>query len=127
MRISDWSSDVCSSDLDRDVDLILVGDSLGMVVYGMQSTVGVTIEMMIAHGRGVMRGSSHACVVVDLPFGTYEESPAQDFQSSARIMAETGCADVKLEGGVEMAETIRFLHRRGVPVLGRLEVGRANV
>ena len=106
--------------MDGEVDLILVGDSLGMVIYGMPSTVGVTLDMMIAHGKGVMRGSSHACVVVDLPFGTYEESPAQAFRSAARVMGETGCAAVKLEGGVEMAETIRFLTRRGVPVLGHV-------
>ncbi len=106
--------------MDKDVDLILVGDSLGMVIYGMSSTVGVTTEMMIAHGKGVMRGSSHACVVVDLPFGSYEESPAQAFRTASRVMAETGCAAIKLEGGVEMAETIRFLTRRGVPVLGHV-------
>src|SRR3546814_13094711 len=106
--------------MNREVDLVLVGASVGMVFYGMESTVGVTVEMMIAHVRVVMRGISHACVDVDLPFGTYEESPAQAFQSSARIMAETGCAAVKLEGGVEMAETIRFLTRRGVPVLGHI-------
>lgn len=106
--------------MDAEVDLILVGDSLGMVIYGMSSTVGVTLDMMVAHGQAVMRGSAHACVVVDLPFGTYEESPAQAFRSAARVMAETGCAAVKLEGGVEMAETIRFLTRRGVPVLGHV-------
>lgn len=106
--------------MDAEVDLILVGDSLGMVIYGMNSTVGVTLDMMIAHGQAVMRGSSRACVVVDLPFGTYEESPAQAFRSAARVMAETGCAAVKLEGGVDMAETIRFLTRRGVPVLGHV-------
>ncbi len=106
--------------MDAEVDLILVGDSLGMVIYGMSSTVGVTLDMMVAHGQAVMRGSAHACVVVDLPFGTYEESPAQAFRSAARVMSETGCAAVKLEGGVEMAETIRFLTRRGVPVLGHV-------
>ncbi len=106
--------------LDPEVDLLLVGDSLGMVIYGMPSTVGVTLDMMIAHGRAVMRGARRACVVVDLPFGTYEESPAQAFRSAARVMAETGCAAVKLEGGVEMAETIRFLTRRGVPVLAHV-------
>lgn len=106
--------------MDPDVDLILVGDSLGMVIYGMSSTVGVTLDMMIAHGQAVMRGSNRACVVVDLPFGSYEESPAQAFRSASRLMAQTGCAAVKLEGGVEMAETIRFLTRRGVPVLGHV-------
>ena len=87
--------------MDAEVDLILVGDSLGMVIYGMSSTVGVTLDMMVAHGQAVMRGSAHACVVVDLPFGTYEESPAQAFRSAARVMSETGCAAVKLEGGNE--------------------------
>lgn len=102
------------------VDLLLVGDSLGMVVYGLPSTVGVTLDMMIAHGAAVVRGTRRALVVVDLPFGTYEESPAQAFRSAARVMAETGCAAVKLEGGVEMAETIRFLTRRGIPVLSHI-------
>jgi 3-methyl-2-oxobutanoate hydroxymethyltransferase len=106
--------------LDAEVDLLLVGDSLGMVIYGMPSTVGVTVEMMIAHGKAVMRGTRHACVVVDLPFGSYEESPAQAFRTASRVMAETGCAAVKLEGGVDMAETVRFLTRRGVPVLGHI-------
>jgi 3-methyl-2-oxobutanoate hydroxymethyltransferase len=102
------------------VDLILVGDSLAMTVYGMSSTVGVTLDMMIAHGRAVAGAAERACVVVDLPFGTYEESPAQAFRSAARVMAETGCAAVKLEGGQEMAETIRFLSRRGVPVMAHI-------
>ena len=96
------------------VDLILVGDSLAMTVYGMTSTVGVTLDMMIAHGRAVARTARHACVVVDLPFGTYEESPAQAFRSASRVMAETGCGAIKLEGGADMAETIHFLSRRGV-------------
>ena len=106
--------------IDAEVDLLLVGDSLGMVVYGLPSTVGVTVEMMIAHGTAVMRGSRHACVIVDLPFGSYEESPAQAFRTASRVMAETGCAGIKLEGGTEMAETVRFLTRRGVPVLGHV-------
>jgi 3-methyl-2-oxobutanoate hydroxymethyltransferase len=86
----------------------------------MPTTVGVTPEMMIAHGRAVARIASHACVVVDLPFGSYEESPAQAFRTAARVMAETGCAAVKLEGGTAMAETIRFLTSRGVPVMAHI-------
>ncbi len=106
--------------IDPHVDLILVGDSLAMTIYGMDSTVGVTLEMMIAHGRAVARAAAHACVVVDLPFGSYEESPAQAFRSAAKVLAETGCAAVKLEGGVEMADTIRFLTARGVPVMAHI-------
>jgi 3-methyl-2-oxobutanoate hydroxymethyltransferase len=106
--------------LDPHVDFLLVGDSLGMVVYGLDSTLPVTVEMMIAHGGAVMRGSARALVVVDLPFGAYQESPGQAFRNAARIMAETGCGAVKLEGGEEMAETVRFLARRGVPVMGHV-------
>ena len=106
--------------LDPHVDFLLVGNSLGMVVYGFDSTLPVTVEMMIAHGGAVMRGSARAMVVVDLPFGAYQESPRQAFRNAARIMAETGCAAVKLEGGEEMAETVRFLTRRGVPVMGHV-------
>ncbi len=106
--------------LDPYVDFLLVGDSLGMVFYGLDSTVGVTLEMMIAHGAAVTRGSERACVIVDMPFGSYQESPVQAFRNSARVMAETRCAAVKLEGGIEMAETIAFLTRRGVPVLGHV-------
>ena len=106
--------------LDPHVDFMLVGDSLGMVVYGFDSTLPVTVEMMIAHGSAVMRGSARAMVVVDLPFGAYQEAPAQAFHNAARIMAETGCAAVKLEGGAEMAETVHFLTRRGVPVMGHV-------
>ena len=106
--------------LDRHADLLLVGDSLGMVVYGLSSTLGVTLDMMIAHGAAVVRGAKRACVVVDLPFGSYQESPAQAFRNAARVMAETGCAAVKLEGGQEMARTIAFLTARGVPVLGHV-------
>lgn len=102
------------------VDLILVGDSLAMTVYGMSSTVGVSVEMMIAHGSAVARTARHACVVVDLPFGSYEESPEQAFRTAARVMAATGCGAVKLEGGAEMAETIRFLSARGVPVMAHI-------
>ncbi|MFB2550777.1 3-methyl-2-oxobutanoate hydroxymethyltransferase [Ensifer soli] len=106
--------------LDPHVDFILVGDSLGMVVYGLDSTVGVTVEMMIAHGQAVMRGSQRACVVVDLPFGSYQESKEQAFNTAARILKETGCAAVKIEGGAEMAETVAFLSSRGIPVLGHV-------
>jgi 3-methyl-2-oxobutanoate hydroxymethyltransferase len=106
--------------LDSHVDLLLVGDSLGMVLYGMESTLSVTLEMMIAHGQAVMRGSRQACVIVDLPFGSYQENKEQAFRNCARVMAETGAGGVKLEGGVEMAETIRFLVERGVPVMGHV-------
>ncbi len=102
--------------LDPSCDAMLVGDSLGMVLYGMDSTLGVTLEMMIAHGRAVVRGSSHACIVVDMPFGSYQESPEQAFRNAARVLAETGASAVKLEGGREMAPTIEFLAARGVPV-----------
>jgi 3-methyl-2-oxobutanoate hydroxymethyltransferase len=106
--------------LDPHVDLLLVGDSLGMVLYGLPSTLGVTMEMMLAHGAAVVRGSSQACVVIDMPFGSYQESPAQAFRNAARLLAETGAQAVKLEGGEPMAETIRFLVDRGVPVMGHV-------
>jgi 3-methyl-2-oxobutanoate hydroxymethyltransferase len=106
--------------LDPHVDVLLVGDSLGMVLYGYPSTLPVSLDMMIQHGAAVMRGSAKSLVVVDLPFGSYQESPAQAFRSAARVLAETGCAAVKLEGGEEMAETVRFLTQRGVPVCGHV-------
>jgi 3-methyl-2-oxobutanoate hydroxymethyltransferase len=106
--------------LDPYADFLLVGDSLGMVVYGFENTLPVTLDMMIAHGAAVMRATAQALVVVDLPFGAYQEAPEQAFRNAARIMAETGCAAVKLEGGAEMAETVRFLARRGVPVMGHV-------
>ncbi len=106
--------------LDPHVDVLLVGDSLGMVLYGMDSTLGVSLDMMIAHGKAVVRGSTLACVVVDLPFGSYQESPEQAFRNAARVMMETGCAAVKLEGGREMAPTIRFLAERGIPVMAHI-------
>ncbi len=106
--------------LDPHCDLLLVGDSLGMVLYGMPSTLPVTMEMMIAHGRAVTRGAQTTCIIVDMPFGSYQESKEQAFRNAARIMAETGCAGVKLEGGAEMAETIAFLVRRGIPVLAHV-------
>lgn len=106
--------------LDRHCDLLLVGDSLGMVLYGMDTTVGVTMDMMVAHGQAVMRGVSRACVIVDLPFGAYQESKEQAFRNAVRLMKETGCDGVKLEGGAEMAETVAFLVSRGVPVFGHI-------
>src|ERR1700743_3039496 len=102
--------------LDAHCDMLLVGDSLGQVLYGYPSTLPVTLDMMIQHGAAVMRGSSTALVVVDMPFGAFPESPAQAFRSAARIMSETGCGAIKLEGGAEMAETVRFLVERGIPV-----------
>jgi 3-methyl-2-oxobutanoate hydroxymethyltransferase len=106
--------------LDSHVELLLVGDSLGMVVYGLDSTVGVTLDMMIAHGAAVVRATRHACIVVDLPFGSYEESIEQATHNAVRILKETGCAAVKLEGGIEMADTIRHLTSRGIPVMGHV-------
>lgn len=106
--------------LDPHVDFLLVGDSLGMVVYGFDSTLPVTLDMMIAHGAAVVRGSSHACIVVDMPFSTYEESPEAAYRAAARILAETGCAAVKLEGGVSQESTIAFLTARGIPVLAHI-------
>ena len=106
--------------MDPHCDFVLVGDSLGMVVHGLPSTLGVTLEMMILHGQAVARGLERAMMVVDMPFGTYEESPEQAFRNARRIMAETGCAAVKLEGGVHMADTIRFLVERGIPVMAHI-------
>jgi 3-methyl-2-oxobutanoate hydroxymethyltransferase len=106
--------------LDEVVDFMLVGDSLGMVMHGLETTLPVTLDMMILQGRAVMRGAKRALVVIDLPFGSYEESPQQAFQSAARVMKETGCGAVKLEGGQRMAETIRFLVERGIPVMGHV-------
>ncbi|AHJ68946.1 3-methyl-2-oxobutanoate hydroxymethyltransferase [Granulibacter bethesdensis] len=106
--------------LDPHVDVLLVGDSLGMVIYGFETTLPVTLEMMIAHAAAVVRGSSRACVIVDLPWGTYRESPEQAYRNAARLLAETGAGAVKLEGGQEMAETIAFLTARGIPVCGHV-------
>ncbi|MEA2998316.1 MAG: 3-methyl-2-oxobutanoate hydroxymethyltransferase [Sphingomonadales bacterium] len=106
--------------LDPHCDLLLVGDSLGQVIYGLPSTVPVTLEMMCAHGAAVVRGSWHAVVAIDMPFGSYEASPQQAFSSASRILKETGAAAVKLEGGEAMAETIGFLTRRGIPVIGHV-------
>ncbi|MFO1210564.1 MAG: 3-methyl-2-oxobutanoate hydroxymethyltransferase [Amaricoccus sp.] len=106
--------------VDAHADVILVGDSLGMVVHGLPSTVGVTLDMMVLHGQAVRRGAARALVVVDLPFGSYEASPEQAFRNAARVMAETGCAAVKLEGGETMAATIRFLTARSIPVMAHV-------
>ncbi len=106
--------------VDRHCDVVLVGDSVGMVLHGLPNTLGVTLEMMILHGKAVRRGLSRALMVIDLPFGSCEETPAHAFRSAARLMAETDCAAVKLEGGVEMAETIAFLTRRNIPVMAHV-------
>src|ERR1700692_4378403 len=106
--------------LDGHCDVILVGDSLGMVMHGLESTVPVTLDMMILQGHAVMRGSKRALVVVDMPFGSYEASREQAFMSAARILKETGCGAIKLEGGRRMAETIAFLAERGVPVMAHV-------
>ena len=106
--------------LDQHCDVILVGDSLGMVMHGMESTLPVTLDMMILQGRAVMRGSQRALVVVDMPFGSYEASKEQAFLSAARVLKETGCGAIKLEGGRRMAETIGFLVERGVPVMAHV-------
>ena len=102
------------------VDFLLVGDSLGMVMHGFESTVPVPLELMIMHGRAVVRGAKRALVVVDMPFGSYEESPSIAFRNAAQIIKETGCGAVKLEGGRRMAETIRFLVERGIPVMAHI-------
>jgi 3-methyl-2-oxobutanoate hydroxymethyltransferase len=105
---------------DEHCDIVLVGDSVGMVLHGLPSTLGVTMEMMVLHGKAVRRGLGRALMVVDMPFGSYEQGPAQAFENAARLMAETGCSAVKLEGGAGMAETIRFLTARGVPVMAHI-------
>lgn len=106
--------------LDPHVDLLLVGDSLAMVVYGMKTTVGVTLETMINHGAAVMRGAQRACVIIDLPYGFYEAGAELAYASASRVMKETGAQGVKLEGGVEMAGTVHHLVGRGIPVLGHV-------
>ena len=106
--------------VDAHCDVILVGDSLGMVMHGLETTVPVTLEMMILQGHAVMRGSKRALVVVDMPFGSYETSKEQAFTNAARVMKETGCGAIKVEGGKRMAETIVFLAERGVPVMGHV-------
>ncbi|WP_022672198.1 3-methyl-2-oxobutanoate hydroxymethyltransferase [Novosphingopyxis baekryungensis] len=106
--------------LDPHCDILLVGDSLGQVIYGLPSTLPVSLDMMCAHGAAVSRGSYHAAVVVDMPFGSYEASPVHAFESASRILADTGAAAVKLEGGAAMADTVRFLSERGIPVMGHV-------
>ena len=106
--------------LDPHCDMLLVGDSLGQVIYGLPSTLPVSLDMMCAHGSAVVRGSYHAVVIIDLPFGSYEASPQAAFETSARVLKETGAAAVKLEGGEAMAETVAFLAARGVPVMGHV-------
>ncbi|MBX3563953.1 MAG: 3-methyl-2-oxobutanoate hydroxymethyltransferase [Sphingomonas sp.] len=106
--------------LDPHCDVLLVGDSLGQVIYGLPSTLPVTLEMMIAHGAAVVRGSYHAVVIVDMPFGSYEASPEQAFASASRVLAETGAAGVKMEGGETLAPTVEFITRRGIPVMGHV-------
>src|SRR3954467_6472812 len=106
--------------VDKYCDVILVGDSLGMVMHGLETTVPVTLDMMILQGHAVMRGSKHALVVVDMPFGSYEASKEQAFMNAARVMKETGCGAIKVEGGRRLAETVRFLAERGVPVMGHV-------
>ncbi len=106
--------------VDKHADFILVGDSLGMVMHGMDSTVGVPLDLMIMHGKAVVRGTQRALIVVDMPFGTYEESPQIAFRNAAKIMKETQCQAVKLEGGARMAETIKFLSERGIPVMAHI-------
>ena len=105
---------------DKHVDFILVGDSLGMVMHGFESTLPVPLDLMIMHGRAVLRGAKTALIVVDMPFGSYEESPAQAFRNAARVIKETECGAIKLEGGQRMAETIKFLTERGIPVMAHV-------
>ncbi|WP_299847137.1 3-methyl-2-oxobutanoate hydroxymethyltransferase [uncultured Roseovarius sp.] len=106
--------------MDAHCDFVLVGDSVGMVLHGLPSTLGVTMEMMILHGQAVARGLERAMLVIDMPFGSYEESPEQAFANAATLMRETGAVAVKLEGGRHMAETIAFLVARGVPVMAHI-------
>ncbi|WP_127904409.1 3-methyl-2-oxobutanoate hydroxymethyltransferase [Solirhodobacter olei] len=106
--------------VDSECDIVLVGDSVGMVLHGLPSTLGVTMEMMILHGQAVARGLERAMLVIDMPFGSYEADPAEAFRNAARLMTETGAGAVKLEGGQAMAETIRFLTARGIPVMGHV-------
>ncbi len=106
--------------LDEVVDFMLVGDSLGMVMHGLETTLPVTVDMMVLQGKAVMRGAQRALVVIDLPFGSYEESPQAAFRTASRVLKETGCGAVKLEGGQRMAETVRFLVERGIPVMGHV-------
>ncbi len=105
---------------DKYCDFLLVGDSLGMVMHGFETTVPVPLDLMIMHGRAVVRGAKRALVVIDMPFGTYEESPEVAFRNAARVMKETDCGAVKLEGGRRMAETIAYLVERGIPIMAHI-------
>ncbi|MCJ2128270.1 3-methyl-2-oxobutanoate hydroxymethyltransferase [Methylobacterium sp. E-045] len=109
-----------ASILDPHCDFILVGDSLGMVMHGMETTLPVTLEMMIVQAQAVIRGTSKALIVVDMPFGSYEASPQQAFMSAARVLKETGAGAIKMEGGARFAETVGFLVERGIPVMGHI-------
>lgn len=106
--------------IDPHVDFLLVGDSLGMVMHGYETTVPVPLDLMIMHAQAVVRGSSRALVVVDMPFGSYEESPAVAFRNAVRVLKETGAGAIKIEGGVHMAETVRYLTERGIPVMSHI-------
>ena len=106
--------------IDPYVDMLLVGDSLGMVMHGYETTVPVPLELMIMHAQAVVRGSTRALVVVDMPFGSYEESPTIAFRNAARVLKETGCGAIKIEGGAHMADTIRYLSDRGIPVMSHI-------
>ncbi len=106
--------------IDPYVDFLLVGDSLGMVMHGYETTVPVPLELMIMHAQAVVRGSTRALVVVDMPFGSYEENPSIAFRNAARVLKETGCGAIKLEGGAHMADTIRYLTERGIPVMSHI-------
>ncbi|AGF49396.1 3-methyl-2-oxobutanoate hydroxymethyltransferase [Candidatus Kinetoplastidibacterium galati] len=119
VMLTAYTSSVANN-IDPYVDIILVGDSLGMVIYGFNDTLSVSLDMMIAHGSAVARSSKNACVVVDMPFGSYQESKSQAFRNAAHILSATKASGVKLEGGEEMAETVYFLHKRGIPVMGHI-------
>ncbi len=106
--------------LDNHCDLLLVGDSIGMALYGMENTLGVTLDMMIAHGKAVAKKTKSACVIVDMPYGTYEESAQQAYNNASKIIKETGCDGVKLEGGQDMAQTITYLVDNGIPVMAHI-------
>jgi 3-methyl-2-oxobutanoate hydroxymethyltransferase len=109
-----------ASILDEHCDVLLVGDSVGMVVHGLPNTVGVTLDMMILHGQAVMRGSRRAMVVIDMPFGTYEGDPEEAFRNAVRLMQETGAHAIKVESGPTIPETVAYLTRRGIPVMGHV-------
>ena len=105
---------------DQYVDILLVGDSLGMVMHGYETTLQVPLELMIMHGQAVVRGAKKALIVVDMPFGTYEESPKIAFRNAAKIIKKTGCSAIKIEGGKRMQKTIKYLTKRGIPVMAHI-------